>query len=644
MFTSHYRPSKGAVRFVAALVLAGVMGTAAIRGGGLPNLLDDNRGRLDIAAIESLAYNVALSTAQFFINPLTFTYAPVVVTGRVLEHPEIHNLYLDDDWDANNGDAPTRAELDAFTKGLVESGYFDAASQYGVKRASFNGSHERSVLCAPLQPIAGNAEMVELLAWISCEVGFNPLPVPGVFPALTGVPKANDDSLYVVYLPRSVTIIDGGCDSLSAYHFFGAAPDIDFKFIVPVPRSQTFAFAVVPTACAKATTREGIRDLITRAASHEIIEAATDPIVGTGWLNNSIISESDDSFFDSLIHSFNNLSTDLKAGEIADICDRNGKLTLPPSSQKPTEPIAIPSSDPLLGGSFLVNAYWSNKQGACAPFVPTSKLTLGTPNASPAFITSATTLTVEATDGGSGKGIESVSFRVYPDGTPAPEFTTQPAPATFSVTGADGRYKVDLFATGTNGMVEVTHSTTVVLDNTAPVITIVQPTATEVPHSAVLTLDFSASDGAGAGVATTTATLDGSPTLNGRGLPSGQVINLLLELALGPHAFEVQSADRVTNSSTASVTFTIVVTAESIKEDVNIFTALGKIKDPGTQTALLATLTSAAEARARGKCAQAANLYQTFIRQLQAQSGTQVDADAASIMIADAQFLIVHCP
>lgn len=643
MYTSHYRPSRRAVRFVAALVLAAGLGTAVTRAGGLPNLLDDNRGRLDIAAIESVAFNLAISTAQFFINPLTFTYAPVVVSGRVLEHPEIHNLYLDDDWDANNADGPTRAEIDAFTKGLVDSGYFDAASQYGVKRASFNGSHERSVLCAPLQPIAGNAEMVELVAWISCEVGFNPLPVPGVFPALTGVPKANDDSLYVVYLPRSVTIVDGGCDALSAYHFFGAAPDIDFKFIVPVPRSQTFAFAVVPTACAKGTTHEEIRDLITRAASHEIIEAATDPLVGTGWLNNSIISESDDSFFDSLIHSFSNLSTDLKAGEIADICDRNGKLKLPPASQHPTEPIPIPSSDPLLGGSFLVNAYWSNQQGACAPFVPTSKLALGTPSASP-FITSATTLTVNADDGGSGQGIESISFRFYPDGTAAPEFTTQPPPATFSVSGPDGRYRVDLFATGKNGMVEVTHSTTVILDNTAPVIAIVQPTATEFPHSAILTLDFSASDGTGSGVATTTSTLDGSPTLNGRGLPSGQVINLLLELALGPHAFAVQSADRVTNSSNASVTFTIVVTAESIKEDVNIFTSFGKIKDPGTQTSLLATLTSAAAARARGNCTQAASLYQSFIRQLQAQSGKNVDADAAAIMIADAQFLISHCP
>ena len=643
MFTPHYRPSRRAVRFIAALVLAGGLSTAT-RAGGLPNLLDDNRGRLDIAAIESVAFNLALSTAQFFINPLTFTYPPVVVSGRVLEHPEIHNLYLDDNWDANNPDAPTRAELDAFTQALVDSGYFDAASQYGVGRASFNGSHERSVLCAPLQPIAGNAEMVELVAWISCEVGFNPLPVPGVFPALTGVPKANDDSLYVVYLPRSVTIVDGGCEQLSGYHFFGAAPDIDFKFIVPVPRSQTFAFAVISTACATGTTPREIRDRITRAASHEIIEAATDPIVGTGWLNDSIISETDDSFFDALIHGFRNLSTDLKAGESADICDINGKLLDPPSSQHRTSPVVIPASDPLLGTSFLVAPYWSNQQGACAPFVPTSTLTIGTPTAPPSFITSATTLTITADDNKSGQGIESISFRVYPEGTPAPAFTTQPASATFTVTGADGRYAVDMFATGSNGMVEVAHATTVILDNTAPAIAIVQPTARAFPHSAVLTLDYSATDGTGSGVATTTATLDGSTTVGGHGLPSGQPINLLLELALGSHTLGVESMDRVTNGTSAAVTFTIVVTPESIKEDVNIFTAAGKIKNPGIPTSLVATLDAAATARTRGNCSQAANLYQAFIRELRSQSGKGIDPVAASIMIADAEFLIAHCP
>jgi hypothetical protein len=643
MHAPHNRPSRRVVRSVAALIIAGGL-AAAIHAGAPPNLLDDNRGNLALAATESAAFNLAISTAGFFADPLTFTYPPVIIDGRVLHHPKIHNLYLDDDWDGNNPDVPTRAQLDTFTQELVSSGYFDAAGQYGVGSGSFTGSHERSLLCAPLQPVAGHAEFVEILAWVTCEVGFNPLPVPGVFPALTGVPKADDDSLYVVYLPRSVTIADGGCDQLSAYHFFGAVPDIDIEIIVPVPRSQTFAFAVVPTACASGPAPEQIRNKITRAASHEIIEAATDPMVATGWINSSIVTDSDDGFFDTLIHSFSNLSTDLKAGEVADICEEGGTLKGPPAFQHPTAPIPVPASDSSLGSSFLVAPYWSNQQNACAPFVPTSTLTFGTPSFQPAFVSSATPITINAVDGGSGKGVASISFRFYPEGTTPPAFTTKAPPFTFSLSGADGRYTVDMFATGNNGMVEVIRSSAVVLDNTAPVITIVQPASTEYPHSAVLTLDYAATDGTGSGVATTTATLDGSTTLNGHGLPSGQAVNLLLELALGPHSFSVQSVDHVDNDSIKSVSFTIVVTSESIKQDVDIFTAAGMIKKPGLPIALLAKLNAAADARARGNCSQAANLYGAFIHLLQAQSGKGIDPTAAAIMNADAEFLITHCP
>jgi hypothetical protein len=644
MHAPHNRLSRRVVRSVAALIIAGTLAATAIHAGGLPNLLDDNRGNLALEATETAAFNLAISTAGFFADPLTFTYPPVLIEGRVLHHPKIHNLYLDDDWDGNNPDAPTRAQLDTFTRELVSSGYFDAAGQYGVGSGSFTGSHERSVLCAPLQPIAGHAEFVEILAWVTCEVGFNPLPVPGVFPALTGVPKADDDSLYVVYLPRSVTIADGGCDQLSAYHFFGAVPDIDIEIIVPVPRSQTFAFAVVPTACAGSSTPDQIRNRITRAASHEIIEAATDPIVATGWINNSIVTDSDDGFFSKLINSFSNISTDLKAGEAADICDENGTLLGAPAFQHPTKPIPILASDPSLGASFLVAPYWANQQNACAPFVPKSTLTLGTPSFASVFVTSATPIKINAVDGGSGKGVASIAFRFYPEGTTPPAFTTQAPPVSFSLSGSDGRYTVDMFATGNNGIVEVTHSSVVVLDNSAPVITIVQPTATEYPHSAVLKLDYSANDGTGSGVASTTASLDGSTALNGHGLPNGQSINLLTELALGPHSFSVQSVDHVGNDAIKSVSFTIVVTPESIKQDVDLFTAAGLIRDPSLPTALLAKLDSAAEARARGNCSQSASLYAAFISLLQAQSGKGVDPTAAAIMIADAQFLITHCP
>jgi hypothetical protein len=68
------------------------------------------------------------------------------------------------------------------------------------------------------------------------------------------------------------------------------------------------------------------------------------------------------------------------------------------------------------------------------------------------------------------------------------------------------------------------------------------------------------------------------------------------------------------------------------------------ISDPGLPTALLAKLNAAADARARGNCSQAAKLYEAFISLLQAQSGNGVDPTAAAIMIADAEFLITHCP
>src|SRR5436309_1304301 len=136
MHPPHNRPSRRVVRLVAALIIAGGLATA-IHAGAPPNLLDDNRGNLALEATESAAFNVAISTAGFFADPLTFTYPPVIVNGRVLHHPKIHNLYLDGDWDGNNPDAPTRAQLDAFTRELVSSGYFDAAGQYGVGSGSF---------------------------------------------------------------------------------------------------------------------------------------------------------------------------------------------------------------------------------------------------------------------------------------------------------------------------------------------------------------------------------------------------------------------------------------------------------------------------------------------------------------------------
>ena len=60
------------------------------------------------------------------------------------------------------------------------------------------------------------------------------------------------------------------CSDYGAYHFLSATV------------TGFFAYAVVPMECASPV------DQFTRAASHEIVEAATDPAITLGWIDNSL--------------------------------------------------------------------------------------------------------------------------------------------------------------------------------------------------------------------------------------------------------------------------------------------------------------------------------------------------------------------
>jgi FIMAH domain-containing protein len=242
----------------------------------------------------------------------------------------------------------------------------------------------------------------------------------------------------------------------------------------------------------------------------------------------------------------------------------------------------------------------------------------------------------------------STRYRIYPVGSAAPPFnlyTGAFALASPPFTAVDGAYNVDYFTVDGLGNVETTKTLMLTLDTTAPVASIVQPAVTTYLHSATLTLNYSVSDGSGSGVSSFAPAMDGAATLtDGTGLASGQVIQLLTELSVGPHAFSIDSTDNVGNHGSRSVTFSVVVTADSIKQDVNLFLAAGKIKNIGQANSLLAKLDAAAASRARGQCGTASNQYAAFINELQAQGGEGVDAAAAAIMIADAQYLIAHCP
>ena len=315
----------------------------------------------------------------------------------------------------------------------------------------------------------------------------------------------------------------------------------------------------------------------------------------------------------------------------------------------------------LTGCSLRYQVEFNVQEVAQAAAPASAPLVIGTPNfvgSGSTYITAATAMIPQTAD----PNVKGFQYRFHRQGAPLPTYATTPFPVHWAnadlATGVhsvgvtmgganagDGPYDFQYSAKSFGNLLEPRHTATVVLDTTAPITTIVQPMATAYAHSATLTLNYSVSDETGSGVASYVPTMDGATALPGPiGLQNNQPIKLLNELTLGTHTFSVSAVDNIGNSGSTSVTFTVIVTPDSIKDDVQQFLQSGAIDNNGNANSLLAKLDSAAAARARGQCSTASNLYQAFITELQAQSGKHVDAVAAGIMIGDAQYLIAHCP
>jgi hypothetical protein len=259
------------------------------------------------------------------------------------------------------------------------------------------------------------------------------------------------------------------------------------------------------------------------------------------------------------------------------------------------------------------------------------------------YVAGTTTINLSVTQNAIADGFGSARefYEVFGPGTDSAGFLGYSSP--FALPAPDGAYEVEYYGFDALDNQEVIQAWPLTRDGTPPATTITQPAATSYVHSATITLNYTVTDGLGSGVASVTPTMDGATTLAGHGLASGQTVNLLIELSLGTHVFQVTAKDHVDNAAAPSVTFTIIVTPESIKVDVKQFFASGDVTlDEGRS--LLRLLDAAAAARAKGQCAQAATIYQAFIAELQAQSGKNISVQAAAIMTADAQYLINHCP
>ena len=89
------------------------------------------------------------------------------------------------------------------------------------------------------------------------------------------VPQPTPNTLYFVYLPPGVKVIQGGAASCQA--FCGYHSDI---------AGQIFYAAMPYPGCTGCTGGLATLDALTSTSSHELCEAITDPIPGQGWYDD----------------------------------------------------------------------------------------------------------------------------------------------------------------------------------------------------------------------------------------------------------------------------------------------------------------------------------------------------------------------
>ena len=296
------------------------------------------------------------------------------------------------------------------------------------------------------------------------------------------------------------------------------------------------------------------------------------------------------------------------------------------------------------------------------PTAPSSSLTVGNPSytAATTFVTSATPITL-ATTSTNDVGFQ---YRFHRDGVPLPTFSSSPFPVHWTTTdfavgprmvplflnandGADGDYAVQYSAQTADGVNQPRNTNRLTLDNTPPVATIAQPTATQYGHSSPLMLNYSVSDGSGSGVKSFTPKMDGQTAMQfGASLDSGQTI-YLYSMSLGTHTFSVDSVDNVNNAGTKFGDVHHYRHARQPKGDVTDLAGLGCIDN--ISQSLIAKISAAQNLISNGQTQAANNTLAALIHEVQAQAGKHISTackdpsgrsfDPVQLLLEDARYL-----
>jgi hypothetical protein len=196
----------------------------------------------------------------------------------------------------------------------------------------------------------------------------------------------------------------------------------------------------------------------------------------------------------------------------------------------------------------------------------------------------------------------------------------------------DGTHVLETYAVidGATGPVS---SRTFALDTTAPVIRITEPQGRDYEHDGMLTPSVVASDA--------TAGLDGAVRvyLDGAPISATEPIDLF-NLALGNHTVRVEATDLAGNVGSAEVTFRVIATIRSTIADAQRMRRMGWIASDAMLHSLVVKLEAAQAAVDRGQPDVAIHNMESFIHEVEAQTGKALTVQGAEHLLHDAEWVI----
>lgn len=184
--------------------------------------------------------------------------------GPLLTAVKLVTLFWGSDWQ-QAANAQIASDINTFFQFIVASPLIDQLAEYSVPQYPIGyGSFVGSSTITDSSP-AGSVTDADLQQFLQQQISAQPT-----------LPQPDSNTLYFIYLPPGVVVVQGGASSCQA--FCGYHDNINgqiFYAPMPYPNCNGCLGGLAPF------------DALTATSSHELCEAITDPIPGQGWYDDA---------------------------------------------------------------------------------------------------------------------------------------------------------------------------------------------------------------------------------------------------------------------------------------------------------------------------------------------------------------------